>query len=134
MSDNPIKLWPGPLVDGRETYFTLGRDFYPLTGWERRRGDGGQWEWEPWRDDSFGGAYASNWYQVRPPAKLPDPTAMWAGGGQLVVVWAQMKDRTDLHEWEVLVRNGTWVRVDDLDLRPSADNYPIRIRRKEQGR
>lgn len=124
MSDNPIKLWPGPCVDGRETYFARGGDIQP--GWQRRVGSK-----DPWTSTPIGRA-SDVWYQVRPPAKLPDPHSIAVcANGDLVVLWREMGERADLHEWEVLTYTGAWERCDDLTRPPRRDGYPIRIRRKE---
>lgn len=129
MSDNPIKLWPGPCEDGHETYFAKGQDI-PV-GWERRGSIANQWL----LDDGIGkprwpAPVTDAWYQVRPPAKLPDPEAMWRAGDDLVVVWGAMKDRADLDQWERLATNGLWLACVPGETRP--DNFPIRIRRKER--
>lgn len=69
MSVNPIKLWPGPTEDGRETYFATGHDV--PDGWEIRRGIG-QSSYSRWRQPAE--VYRpgdEQWYQTRPPALLP---------------------------------------------------------------
>jgi hypothetical protein len=132
VSDNPIKLWPGPCEDGRETYFAAVHDV--PEGWEYRSSKDSMvsaGKWKPYNGPWLGST--GSWLQCRPPARLPDPEApYWSAGNELVVSWAQMRDRTDLDQWERLVASATRHWAVDWSGLSLPDDYPIRVRRKQR--
>lgn len=129
MSDNPIKLWPGPNVDGHETYFARGEDI--PNGWERTNpmhtGD-------RWVAIQLPRGHERSWYLVRP-VELPDPKGTWVpteGHDEIVTTWGEMEGRADVQSWDRLGGDGIWRGLGTRE--PFPADYPIRVRRRPKQR
>ena len=133
MTAVPEGLFPGPVVDGRPTWYAVVEDV--PEDWECREAPSAQWRPRAfWCSDLI--------VQCRPMA-LPDPTWLRTGFGgpaatEMVTFEAplfgvttvgEMRDRADLDQWEwASACHGTWTPwFPEFEAAP---DFPVIVRRR----
>lgn len=97
------RMYAGPAVLGRRTWFALGRNI-PKIGWEYRTISAGSWF-----DPDRRAVTEQFWYQVR--RKLEPVEAVYSAGTWWVSRWREVRDHPQRNLFEWFNSEGKWRRI-----------------------
>lgn len=95
---------------------------------EWRDGAGHEWSF----DDVYTSTAATTWVEVRP-KQQPDPEGTWLPTpteDRIATTVGEMRDRTDLDQWEFANR-ATWEIYHDPSALDAPDDFPVIVRRRQ---